>query len=528
MNAPVARPSYQARVARRSLPAWLLRAIASDVLVAPVTFAVYLATLAPGVVGFDSAEFATGAYTLGIVHPTGYPLYLLLAKLFTFLPVGSVAYRVNLLSACSASVTAWLVARLAVRLTGKRWAAWLAAGLLAFSISYWRMAVVAEVYTLHAVFTALLLWLLERLAATGNPRWLDRLALVFGLSMTNHVSTVFFAPAIALVVLRVIPIRALLRNAPRLLMLLVLGLTPYLYFPLRSASNPALNYVGSYYQVDLGTLEGMWWMVSGQAYRFFAFGYDLIGYGKELLAFGAQLLRNYTGVGVVLGVLGVVHLMRRRSLFAWASVLPFLLTVSFYAGYAVADKSTMFLGAYLIWALWIAEGAAVALRAVQRLGSWVGADPRRLGLVARAAFGMVVAAMCLANWGWADLSDHHDPEIFALQALGTLQPDAVVVGPWSTAVILEYYQIVEGMRPDVVIINRSRFEVAQYYSLWRLGLPRDRAMQAIAREEAGLLARALDRGPVYMLEYDPRFAAEYEYLPVGNLFRLVPRKESAS
>src|SRR5512142_2000566 len=68
-------------------------------------FAIYLLTLAPTVYTFDSAEFATGAYVLGIIHPTGYPLYLVLAKLFTFIPVGDVAYRVNLLSALFGAVT---------------------------------------------------------------------------------------------------------------------------------------------------------------------------------------------------------------------------------------------------------------------------------------------------------------------------------------------------------------------------------------------------------------------------------------
>ena len=60
---------------------------------------VYTATLSPGVYGFDSAELSTGAYTLGIVHPPGYPLYLLIAHLFVQLPIGDVAYRVNLMSA---------------------------------------------------------------------------------------------------------------------------------------------------------------------------------------------------------------------------------------------------------------------------------------------------------------------------------------------------------------------------------------------------------------------------------------------
>ena len=67
--------------------------------------------MAPGVVGFDSAELITGAYSLGIVHPTGYPLYLLIAKAFTLIPIRSIAYRVNLVSVFFGAIAVYLTAR---------------------------------------------------------------------------------------------------------------------------------------------------------------------------------------------------------------------------------------------------------------------------------------------------------------------------------------------------------------------------------------------------------------------------------
>ena len=82
--------------------------------------AAYVRTLAPDVLYGDSAEFQTLAYTLGITHSTGYPIYLLLARLLGFLPVGSPAWRVNLLSALSAAVTLSNVFLLARYLTRSR------------------------------------------------------------------------------------------------------------------------------------------------------------------------------------------------------------------------------------------------------------------------------------------------------------------------------------------------------------------------------------------------------------------------
>ena len=176
----------------------MIRSLLNRILSAPglgiLAFLVYLRTLAPGVYGFDSGELATGAYTLGIVHPPGYPVYLLLGRLFAFLPVGSVAYRLNLMSAVFGALTVALVFRLCRRFTGNRLAAWAAAGLLAFSNYFWRMALVAEVYTLQTAFLALNLNLLLDWGRSGDRRLLWWFGLGYGLSLSVHTSAVLFAP----------------------------------------------------------------------------------------------------------------------------------------------------------------------------------------------------------------------------------------------------------------------------------------------------------------------------------------------
>src|SRR3989339_281858 len=69
-----------------------------------ISFAVYFITLCPTVYTGDSGGLITAAYTLGVPHSPGYPLYCLLGKLFTFVPLGSIAFRVNLLSAFFAAL----------------------------------------------------------------------------------------------------------------------------------------------------------------------------------------------------------------------------------------------------------------------------------------------------------------------------------------------------------------------------------------------------------------------------------------
>jgi len=102
---------------------------------------VYIRTLAPAVYPFDSAELATASHVLGIIHAPGYPLYLILGKLFSLLPIGNVAYRMNLMSAvfgAATSVTTFLVL---VELTRRRFISLAGTFALAFSYYFWQEAV---------------------------------------------------------------------------------------------------------------------------------------------------------------------------------------------------------------------------------------------------------------------------------------------------------------------------------------------------------------------------------------------------
>lgn len=488
-----------------------------------LAFLVYAATVAPGVYGLDSAELATGAHTLGIVHPTGYPLYLLLAKLFTLLPLGTVAYKVNLFSAVFGALTIGVVFVLIEEVSGKRWAAWLGTGMLAFSYNFWSMATVAEVYTLHTFFTALILILFQRWMKTEDRRWLPVIAFVTGLSLTNHVSSVLILPGFALFVLYRIGLRALLKQLPLLFFCGLIGLSFYLYLPVRAAANPAMNYIDAFYNVDLTKPTGLLWMISGQAYHFFSFGYDLNGYIYELGSFVNLLIRNMTGVGLMLGLAGFIFLVMKDRKFAWVSGTAFISNVFFFSGYAVADKSTMFLPSYLIWSVWIAYGA-VSLAVV--LSSWKdyplirSAWPEPLF---KTALAIVVGFSCILNWSWVDKSNAYEQEVFAKQVLSTVEPGALVIGQWSSAVVLEYYQQVEGRRTDIEIFNRSRYEVAEYYKYWVEGVSHQEAMTRIIYQEQRYFDIVAEERPIYGVEYDPELAQYYEYKPMGALFMLEPR-----
>ncbi|MEM1060345.1 MAG: DUF2723 domain-containing protein [Verrucomicrobiota bacterium] len=215
-----------ARLTRRDLAAF--------VLTAAIALGVYVYTLAPNVTMEDSGELITAASLFGVAHPPGYPLWTMSGWLLTeLLPLGSYAWRVNLLSALFGAAASGVLALLAA--SSGRWllafsalevpTAWrerlsfyggITAGLaLAFSESMWSQAVIAEVYTLNALFLVSVLYALFRWAAEpGSVRWLLTAVLVYCLGMTNHHTLMLMLPAFVLLV-------ALMR--PRLLPSFLLG-----------------------------------------------------------------------------------------------------------------------------------------------------------------------------------------------------------------------------------------------------------------------------------------------------------------
>jgi 4-amino-4-deoxy-L-arabinose transferase-like glycosyltransferase len=162
------------------------------------SFVLYVHTLAPSLLFGDSAEFQTIAYTLGIGHPTGYPIYVLLAKLFTFLPVGEIAYRVNLFSAFCAALTVGVVFLMIRKLGATHAAAVYGALALALIPLFWKYASVAEVYAPSAACLALILLFLLQWKETDNPRWLFLVGLFGGLSLGIHTTVALSGVAIFL------------------------------------------------------------------------------------------------------------------------------------------------------------------------------------------------------------------------------------------------------------------------------------------------------------------------------------------
>jgi hypothetical protein len=223
---------------------------------------IYLRTLTPSIAWGDSPELVAAAYQLGVPHPTGYPLYMLLGHAaIRLLPWGDPAYRMNLLSALLASGAVAAMHRVAQRLTGSLAAGWVGAILLALAPLFWSQAVIAEVYPLAQLLALLLIYFVVRWDQTGSLRDLQLAAFLTGLNIAHHTGISLLAPGLVGFALTSAHARAGLRRLPRLLGLLLLPLLLYLYLPIRAAADPWLNWG------DTRTLGAALYHISGRFYR---------------------------------------------------------------------------------------------------------------------------------------------------------------------------------------------------------------------------------------------------------------------
>ena len=436
-----------------------------------VSMLFYLLTMAPTIYsGIDFIEYTTVAYTLGIPHATGYPLYLLIAKAFTYLPVGDVGYRVNLMSAVFAAAASVVVFKLVLSLTGRHWPAIAAALFFSFSYYVWSLAVIAEVYTLHAFLTGLIILLWFRWEATCDRRFLFIAAMVWGLGVGNHLTIGLMAPAFGYLVIRALLSRNL-RVRDVLLMagvFLVGAALVYAYLPWRYAAGATPNVVGHYgpdgafLPVDITSADGMWWMLTGQQYGHLFFFYSAGGFLHELADYFRLLHGNFLAIGLVIGAIGMVRSACATPHQFALLFLVFALNVLFIADYGAIDKETMYLPTYVVWAVWVGVGIVYLAETFASYPRMSGPPLARAAgrLIGRAPWQHVAlllpVAAIVVNFSYADVSFDSSARDEYSEFMRIVEPDALVLAGYIDAWPLIYLQKVEGMRDDVTVIDRFK------------------------------------------------------------------------
>ncbi|MCC6489457.1 MAG: DUF2723 domain-containing protein, partial [Candidatus Hydrogenedentes bacterium] len=460
--------------------------------------AVYIWTLAPTVTGEDSGELVAAAYTLGIPHPTGYPLWCVLAHLFIkLLPIGSMAWRAAFMSAFFSAATVSMTALIGVQLTRNRWASVAGALALAFSFEFWEQSVIAEVYSLNAFLIALCFLFLFRWSATRRTAPLVAAGACFGLGLCNHSIIALAGPVMAIYVLAVGGFRrATLGAAVRALAAMAAALLVHLYLPVRSMANPPMDWGNP------ETLENFWDVVTRAQYAFIMTDgpRSIPRFLEQLRTFAGVYSSQFTpGIGWLAPV-GAAFLLYKKpgaGLFLLAQFLVMTIGCIVIPNYgsdrmSIWINTTYWIPSYFIAALFI--GVLVA--------AVVSLPPRRwLRRTLTVVFILAFSALTIAsNLRQNDKSRYFFADDYARNVLATMAPGAIYFGDSDHALFpVLYLQIVEGLRHDITVANPYGYPIDPLFSPMPDEVKRTFAKRPTVEDEQKILSWLIEHSdrPIY-------------------------------
>ena len=525
------------------------------VVVSVFAFLVYCKTLAPTVSFIDSGELASVVYTLGIAHPTGYPLFTLLGWVFSRFPwPADVIVRLNLMAAffCAAGIYVFYhLSRLVLEVGTPRrsegqeplsiYASAGASVLLAFSETYWSQAVAVEVYSLHLFLLSVVCYAFLRATypvSDGRGEvWWYFFGFTLGLSFANHMTTILLAPGfLFLYFAQQGSTRKSWMRVFRIAVPFLSALSVYLYLPFRAAQSPLLNWG------DPTSLERFFWHFSGKQYRVWIFS-STEAAGRQLEYFITSLPAEFALVGLILAIPGFIILWRADRKLAAGLILLFIGCVLYSINYDIHDIDSYFLLAYFVVALLAGPG-------LYGLGGW---------LIRSMSWRPVLAGILLLVLGLAPLAYHYRNvdesdnflvEDYTMNVFESLGPNALIFSYqwdyWVSASI--YFQLVKGWRPDVVVIDKELLRRSWYLKELKYRYPSliagsrsevDAFLKELHKFEhelpynggviqsryvemiASLINRNVASRPVYVTaEIEPEFTRGYQRVPEGLAFRL--------
>ncbi|MGI9078270.1 MAG: glycosyltransferase family 117 protein, partial [Gemmatimonadaceae bacterium] len=441
----------------------------------------YLITLAPSTAMWDTSEYIASAFVLGNPHPPGNPLFVLIGRVFSVLPIPAtnVAQRINILAAVTSAISAgmWFLVteRVLVGWLAERWqrivGGVLASVIGATAFTVWNQSVVNEkVYTVSLLGLAVISWLTVRWSDDPDGPLADRIlvliAYLLGLGYANHMMGFLAAPAVVVAVLVRRPDTVLRWKLLLLLAVAILiGMTVFAFQPIRAAHFPAIN------EGEPTTWESFWYNFNRGQYgkpSIFERQAPLAGqFGMYWLYFKWQWLRDMSGTMAVwqnlLGALymllglfgGWVHWKRDRRSFWYFGTFMFTLTLlliyylNFKYGHSqcvnmpsatdaaceVRDRDYFFLISFSAWGVWAALGLVFVWEALAELvgsekmhiGKEVLTLPRRRSWIIAAPMLLVALIPLVGNWRAASRAGQTDTRDFAYDMLNSVEPYGILV-----------------------------------------------------------------------------------------------------
>src|SRR6059036_1919100 len=484
----------------------------------------YTWTLAPTVTLTDSGELIVVAQGVGVAHPPGFPLWVILAHLASLVPLGNIAVRINFSSAVFAAlasamltlVVAELMIAIPYLLTRKKRSAQrnkkaedssiaqllicapaLGAGLLmAFSRTLWAYATIAEVYTLNALLILIILFLMlrwrwyilaDRLntgpAIRPHDKWLYGAALVFGLALgVHHVTVGLMLPALAVLVYRTQGLRFFTSRRLLYAALISIGglVAVYAYLPFAAWRSPVINWGNP------RSLQEIWWHVTGRQYRvFLSFSPSMMG--TQFVEFCRMLLREFgpawLPLSLVLAFAGLRSAFRQDRTSFWFLFFIVMADLAYALSYEIAeDKDAYYLPTFIS----VAIAAGFGIRWLIQLNASKAMALQKTYWVAAMAVVFTSATAFAANWPFNNRRHYFIAHDYAENLFSTIEPNGLLLTQdWQVAAPMFYEQEVEQRRTDVKVVDINLLRRSWYFDY-------------LKRAHPGLVERSRDKIDAYV------------------------------
>jgi hypothetical protein len=410
----------------------------------------YLKTLMPSVGFSDVGELQAVSCTLGIAHPPGYPLYVILGKIFSFLPIGLVAWRINFMSAFFSTAALVLFFLIGERIYHSLTTAFLTTFILAFSQNFWHFSLLAEMYSLNMFLTLLFLYLVLFLFSSKKQR--DKKYFFFffllGLAQGNHRCLTLIAPfLVGYLFLENKKIFLNLKQLLKMTAFFILGLSIYLYLPLRSRQNPYLNYGRP------TTWQNFKYLVLAEQFRFLMFTVPLKKVFTARMMMFVQLLNEQFFVfGLFLALLGLVWFFKQKKYKPLLLLLLIFFTNTLvWLAYNTDDIYRYLTPSFTVTALLIGGGIEFLISLI-----------RQIRLIQLRTLLHIFLTLCYllftlyltkVNYPKVDLSQDFSAYNWGINFMSRLKKNAVVISHWGYSPAMWYLQGCEGLRPDILIAD---------------------------------------------------------------------------
>ncbi len=471
---------------------------------------VYVWTLAPTVTLVDSGELIVVAQGLGVAHPPGFPLWVMLAHFASLVPFGNVAARINfssaLFAALACAVLTLVVAELGITTsyaaTAKKRGAQqrkssgdsgishlltlapaLGAGLLmTFSRTLWSYATITEVYTLNTLLILTVFFLMLRwrryivaeqsdikTAITKHDGWLYAAAAVFGLALGDHHVTVGLTlPAVAVIVWRTQGLRFFTSRRLLYAALISIGalVAVYAYLPFAASRSPVINWGNP------RSLQEIWWHITGRQYRvFLSFTPNVVG--TQFVEFCGMALREFGPAwlpgAVVLAFAGFTSAYKSDRTSFWFLSIVVVSNLAYDLSYQIAeDKDAYYLPVFVS----IAIAAGLGIRWVIQMTVSKSTAANNPYWVAAIAVLLVSVTAFAANLPFNNRRHYFIGHDYVENLLSTVEPNGLLLTQdWQVASPMFYVQQIEGRRRDAKVIDLNLLRRSWYFDYLRRADP---------------------------------------------------------